>query len=225
MIKIKAKDSDDEDYMVWKKPDLTAPIVTFTPPPDDAAPSSSFRYKTNILTKKQLESFNVRQNQQINIARALADGDDGFESLNGYNSNGSEGDRGKNETENVIQNAIASNVTENIENKPVSQVSEELNANIGNDPEVFINADILKKDDDEKSIDADSDGVIPTSSPSTSKRIGVRFRSSWAQDGIRESSDDDFTVKKKEKVNFIDRFYYFGTRNYHLQLPILKSKS
>ncbi|XP_075973537.1 putative homeodomain transcription factor isoform X2 [Anticarsia gemmatalis] len=190
MIKIKAKDSDDEDYMVWKKPDMTAPIVTFTPPPDDATPSTSFTYKTNVLTKKQLESFNVRQN---NLARALADGDDGFESLNGYNSNGSEGERVKNEAENAEKPSCSTENKATEENKP--QVAEEFQEN---EPEVFINSNILKKEDDDKSVDADSD-VIPTSSPNTGKRVGVRFRGSWAQDGIRESSDDDFTVKKKEK--------------------------
>lgn len=197
MIKVKAKDSDDEDYMAWKKPDLTAPIVTFTPPPDEATPSSSFQYKANILTKKQLESFNVRQN---NLARALADGDDGFESLNGYNSNGSEGDRVKNEAENVPKNKPStsneSNATEEIN---VNEITEEINVSIDNEAEVFINAEILKKEDDEKSVDADSEDVIATSSPSAGKRIGVRFRGSWAQDGIRESSDDDYTIKKKEK--------------------------
>lgn len=198
IIKVKDKDSDDEDYMVWNKPDLTAPIVTFTPPPDDATPSCSFRYKANVLTKKQLESFNVRQN---NIARILADGDDGFESLNGYNSNGSEGDRIKNEKENGESKAILlneSNTTE--ENDPIIK-AEDLDLNINNEPEIFINADILKKEDDEKSIDADFDGVIPTSSPSTGKRIGVRFRSSWAKDDIRESSDDGFTTKKEKKLD------------------------
>lgn len=198
IIKVKDKDSDDEDYMVWNKPDLTAPIVTFTPPPDDATPSCSFRYKANVLTKKQLESFNVRQN---NIARILADGDDGFESLNGYNSNGSEGDRIKNEKENGESKDILlneSNTTE--ENDPIIK-AEDLDLNINNEPEIFINADILKKEDDEKSIDADFDGVIPTSSPSTGKRIGVRFRSSWAKDDIRESSDDGFTTKKEKKLD------------------------
>ncbi|XP_026724988.1 putative homeodomain transcription factor 1 isoform X2 [Trichoplusia ni] len=209
LIKVKAKDSDDEEYMVWKKPDLTAPIVTFTPPPDDATPSTSFRYKPNVLTKKQLESFNVRQNQHANIARAFADGDDGFESLNGYNSNGSEGDKVKNGTD-IVQNK-SSNSKEQIneirlkENVPDNQGSETPEATTKKDSaknspsrKVFCKVNILKKDDDEKSID--SDGVMPTSSPSTGKRVGVRFRNSWAQDGIRpESSDEDFAVKKKEK--------------------------
>ena len=214
---MKAKDSDDEDYMVWKKPDLTAPIVTFTPPPDDATPSTSFRYKPNVLTKKQLESFNVRQNQQAHISRALADGDDGFESLNGYNSNGSEGERLKNETENLIQKEAKSSKEQN--GTPAEPITEENElaeppkANTKNEEpksneptKVFVKSNIIKKDEDEKSLDADSDGVAPTSSPSTGKRIGVRFRSSWAQDGIRiqESSDEDFATvtKKKEKVNF-----------------------
>ncbi|CAB3230045.1 unnamed protein product [Arctia plantaginis] len=196
MINIKAKDSDDEDYMIWKKPDLSTPIVTFTPPPNDATPSSSFPFKANILTKKQLESFNVRQN---NIVRVFADGDDGFESLNGYNSNGSEGDRVKHETENVATVKPTSPNESNTTEKNIGpQIAEELNVSVENEPDVYINANILKKGD-EKSEDGDSDGAIPTSSPNTSKRIGVRFRGSWAQDGIRESSDDDFASKKKEK--------------------------
>lgn len=206
LIKVKAKDSDDEDYMVWKKPDLTAPIVTFTPPPDDATPSTSFRYKPNVLTKKQLESFNVRQNQQINIARALADGDDGFESLNGYNSNGSEGERVKIETENLIQNEATTSkkqtepAPENI-TPETPKVTTKNVPNKNNEPiKAFVKSNLLKRDDDEKSVD--SDGVNPTSSPNTGKRIGVRFRSSWAPDSIQqESSDEDITVKKKEKVN------------------------
>uniref|UniRef100_A0A2A4JV60 PHTF1/2 N-terminal domain-containing protein n=1 Tax=Heliothis virescens TaxID=7102 RepID=A0A2A4JV60_HELVI len=214
LIKVKAKDSDDEEYMVWKKPDLTAPIVTFTPPPDDATPSTSFRYKPNALTKKQLESFNVRQNQQAHISRALADGDDGFESLNGYNSNGSEGERVKNETENLIQKEGTNSKEQNI--KVAEKISSDVQ--LGENSEVttknddakiievtdeFVESQILKKDDDDDKSDADSDGVAPTSSPSTGKRVGVRFRSTWAQEGRRmeDSSDEDFTVnKKKEKV-------------------------
>ncbi|XP_047023852.1 protein PHTF2 isoform X3 [Helicoverpa zea] len=213
LIKVKAKDSDDEDYMVWKKPDLTAPIVTFTPPPDDATPSTSFRYKPNVLTKKQLESFNVRQNQQAHISRALADGDDGFESLNGYNSNGSEGERVKNETENLLQKERTSSkeekikVAEKIGSDAQLGDSEVITKNDGPKiievTEELVESQILKKDDDDDDkSDADSDGVAPTSSPSTGKRVGVRFRSNWAQDGIRmaDSSDEDFTVnKKKEK--------------------------
>lgn len=220
IVKVKAKDSDDEDYMVWKKPDLTAPIVTFTPPPDDAIPSTSFRYKPNVLTKKQLESFNVRQNQQAHVSRALADGDDGFESLNGYNSNGSEGERLKNETENLIQKEATSskengtpaepNTAENtLAETPKASTKNEEPKN--NEPtKVFVKSNIMKKDEDEKSLDADSDGVAPTSSPSTGKRVGVRFRSSWTQEGIRiqESSDEDFptVTKKKEKVHFKTSF-------------------
>lgn len=203
MIKIKVKDSDDEDYMPWKKPDITAPIVTFTPPPDDATPGTSFSFKPNILTKKHLETFNVRLNQQMHIARAMfADGDDGFESLNGYNSNGSDG-------ENKTKDIDVQGSSHNIEAKGTSKqklpdnaklVKEvpENNIEVRNDKKVDKNA----KEDDEKSIDPDSDGGAPTSSPSAGKRIGVRFRSSWVQDTIRrESSDDDFaSVKKKQKV-------------------------
>ncbi|KAJ8730094.1 hypothetical protein PYW07_017132 [Mythimna separata] len=216
--KMKAKDSDDEDYMVWKKPDLTAPIVTFTPPPDDATPSTSFRYKPNVLTKKQLESFNVRQNQQIPNSRALADGDDGFESLNGYNSNGSEGERVKNETENLIQKEKTTsteqtneNATE--ENTPKTKLAESPKATTKNEEpktiepiKAFVKSNIMKKEEDEKSLE--SDGVAPTSSPNTGKRIGVRFRSSWAQEDIRihESSDDDFPPVNKKKDKKLDNY-------------------
>ncbi|XP_022830805.1 putative homeodomain transcription factor 2 isoform X2 [Spodoptera litura] len=208
IVKMKAKDSDDEDYMVWKKPDATAPIVTFTPPPEDATPSTSFRYKHNALTKKQLESFNVRQNQQM-LARVLADGDDGFESLNGYNSNGSEGERVKHETENLIQReAKRTNANEqNIEPKENNSPDKSTETST----ETVKNEDVIKDNDetgdmkkvDDKS-DADSDGIAATSSPSTGKRVGVRFRNSWAQDGIRlqETSDEDFTVHKKKEKKF-----------------------
>lgn len=170
-IKVKAKDSDDEDYMAWKKPD--APIVTFTPPPDDATPSSS-KFKPNILTKKHLESFNIRLNQQIHIARAIfADGDDGFESLNGNNSNASDNEN-KAKTDERKTKA---------KNKP---------------------RDKPDKDDDDKSVD--SEEAVPMSSPSSGKRVGVRFlnRSSRTKKGARhESSDEIFgNVKKKPKVKW-----------------------
>ncbi|KAL0841265.1 hypothetical protein ABMA28_014986 [Loxostege sticticalis] len=201
LIKVKAKDSDDEDYMAWKKPDVTAPIVTFTPPPDNATPGTSFSYKSNILTKKHLETFNVlRQNQQMHAARAIfADGDDGFESLNGYNSNGSDGEnRAK---ENDAQGAQKTVELETIKQepsdaKPVTEVPKV-------DTETKPNEEVppAKKEEDEKSVDPESDAGAPTSSPSAAKRVGVRFRSSWVKDTIpRESSDDDFTtVKKKQK--------------------------
>ncbi|KAH9633365.1 hypothetical protein HF086_004079 [Spodoptera exigua] len=208
IVKMKAKDSDDEDYMVWKKPDVTAPIVTFTPPPDDATPSTSFRYKPNVLTKKQLESFNVRQNQQM-LSRVLADGDDGFESLNGYNSNGSEGERVKNETENLIQReAKRSNGQNDIgpkENNSPDKQSADTSIETVKNEEIKDNDGIredLKKHEDKS--DADSDGIAATSSPSTGKRVGVRFRNSWAQDGIhlQETSDEDFTIHKKKEKKF-----------------------
>ncbi|XP_049868773.1 protein PHTF2 isoform X2 [Pectinophora gossypiella] len=186
-LKVKVKDSDDEDYMAWKKPDLTpdltAPIVTFTPPPDDT-PGASFDFKPNILTKKHLETFNVRQN--VNVARAIfADGDDGFESLNGYNSNGSDGDNRKAERLKAK--------TDDVEAiKPV--INKPGDTKIDKDCVRKYVLDKLKKDDDEKSLDADSDGAIPTSSPSATKRVGVRFRKSW-----RETSDEEFTIKKKDK--------------------------
>lgn len=182
-IKVKVKDSDDEDYMEWKKPDitpdLTAPIVTFTPPPDDT-PGSSFDFKPQ-LTKKHLETFNGRQN--ANGARAVfADGDDGFESLNGYNSNGSDAENRKEllRTKNNVANEATTGTNEILVEKEGD--------------EVFL-IDKIKNEDDEKSID--SDCAIPTS-PNEGKRAGVRFRSSW---GRRETSYEDFNVKKKDKVN------------------------
>lgn len=204
IVKLKAKDSDDEDYMAWKKPDINTPIVTFTPPPDDATPSSSFRYKSNILTKKHLESFNVRQNQHRAI---FADGDDGFESLNGYNSNGSDGDnRVKILQARLSGNKIVSNerneVTakddsaNDVDKTPIDKVEE--------NSTTTAKANVLKTEDDEKSNEPDSD-VNVTDSPNRGKRIGVRFRSSWIPENVRnESSDDDFAnVKNKQKVNCV----------------------
>ncbi|CAH2037438.1 unnamed protein product, partial [Iphiclides podalirius] len=201
-IKSKAKDSDDEDYMAWKKPNLNAPIVTFTPPPDVATPSSSFRYKPNILTKKYLESYNVRHNPQNNVGRPIfADGDDGFESLNGYNSNGSDGetrakeiDRGKSTLASVGREKTISET-----NAPNVTVTEENDTDTVKATDEFINK--TKPEDDEKSIDPDSDGGILRNSGPISKRIGVRFRKSWANVTMPpESSDDDFSnIKKKEK--------------------------
>lgn len=169
--------------MVWKKPeitpDLTTPLVTFTPSPNDA-PCCSYDCKP-LLTKKHLETFNGRQN--ANGARALfADGDDGFESLNGYNSNGSDADNRKEllRTKNKVINEPGTGTNEELEKE--------------SDKVFLINK--IKKEDDEKSID--SDCVNPTSSPNQGKRAGVRFRSSWVR---RETSDEDFTVKKKDKVN------------------------
>ncbi|XP_026750732.2 protein phtf isoform X2 [Galleria mellonella] len=196
LIKIKIKDSDDEEYMMWKKPDITTPIVTFTPPPDDATASVEIKK----LTKKQLETFNVRQTQQINVGRAiLPDGDDGFESLNGYISNGSDGDNRNKYIDLQNQGRKEDNT-----NTPVTEPVVKSNVNKLNDivdnaeNELFRSTGDLKKEDDDKSLEPDSDCGIPTSSPSVRKRI--RFRGSWLQDDRRESSDDDFTsVKKKHK--------------------------
>lgn len=196
MGKKKAKDSDDEDYMAWKKPDMTAPLVTFTPPPDEATPSSSFPYKPNILTKKQLETFNGRQNQQISVARViLPDGDDGFESLNGYNSNGSDGDKPK-DTEQTKEGKSDPKINEagpKVKPGEASNVSNKVGTAL------FRTINKLKKEDDDKSVDLDSDIGMPTSSPSARKRI--RFRGSWDD---RESSDEEFTVKEKDKVSLND---------------------
>lgn len=183
--------------MVWKKPDitpdLTTPIVTFTPPPDDT-PSCSFDFKPQ-LTKKHLETFNGRQNG--NGAKAVfADGDDGFESLNGYNSNGSDADNRKEllRTKNKVVNDSATGTNE------ILKVQES--------DKVFLIGK-LKKEEDEKSID--SDCANPTSSPNEGKRVGVRFRSSWVR---RETSDEDFAVKKKDKVNteIISPLYFSKSR-------------
>lgn len=194
---MKAKDSDDEDYMLWKKPDikpdLTTPIVTFTPPPDDT-PGCSFDFKQQ-LTKKHLETFNGRQNAN-GTRTAFADGDDGFESLNGYNSNGSDADNRKEllRTKNKVVNEVATDTYEILEDKESDKV--------------FL-IDKLKKDEDEKSID--SDCANPISSPSEGKRVGVRFRSSWVR---RETSDEDFTVKKKDKVNSKIIGFLFSPQNH-----------
>lgn len=167
--KLKAKDSDEEDFLSWKKSE--APIVTFTPPPDDATPSSS-KYKPNILTKKHLESFNVRLNQQIHIARAIfAEGDDGFESLNGNNSNASDNEK---KTERIkARNKVTDRIKDN--DSP--------------------------RDDDDKSVD--SEGAAPMSSPSSGKRVGVRFvNRKWKHDVGQDSSDEIFgNIKKKNKVS------------------------
>ncbi|XP_053607157.1 protein PHTF1 [Plodia interpunctella] len=184
VIKTKVKDSDDEDYMAWKKPDATAPIVTFTPPPDDATPGSSLAYKANVLTKKQLDTFNVRQNQ-VNVAKAiLPDGDDGFESLNGYNSNGSDADKVKDVEQ---KKDILEKSAEDAKQAKPSEAS--------NISKVDMYGIHKKKEDDEKSVELESDGGVPTSSPNSRKRI--RFRGSWAKDG-RETSDEDFTALKKK---------------------------
>lgn len=204
LIKVKAKDSDDEDYMAWKKPDVTAPIVTFTPPPDNATPGTSFSYKSNILTKKHLETFNVRQNQQMHVARAIfADGDDGFESLNGNNSNGSDGEsRAK---ENDVQDASKTVELEQIKQEPSDAKTVTEVPKVDTNSKSIEESAPAKKENNVKSVDADSDAGAPTSSPSAAKRVGVRFRSSWVKDTIpRESSDDDFaSIKKKQKVNII----------------------
>ncbi|KAL4713235.1 hypothetical protein ACJJTC_013165 [Scirpophaga incertulas] len=201
-MRAKAKDSDDEDYMSWKKPDLTTPIVTFTPPPDENTPSTSaFNYKANVLTKRRLENFNVRQSIAANVARGIfADGDDGFESLNGYISNASDKEnKTKNEPVNGESIDRESNEME-VERlvfkaEPISDLKAEANQN---DKSFKINN---SREDDDKSIEPESDGGVPTSSPNTGKRVSVRFRKSWIQDVIhRESTDDDFTgAKKKQK--------------------------
>lgn len=197
LIKVKAKDSDDEDYMAWKKPE-NAPIVTFTPPPD----TRSLRYKANILTKKHLESFNARLNQQINIARAMfADGDDGFESLNGNdnNSNASDNDnKKKTEATNAEEKTVKVSKDKPLTEKVTNDVkADELKGN-------------LKKDDNEKS-DQDSEGAIPMSSPSSGKRVGVRFRGKWSRDSTHHESSDELSenIKKKEVRLLYHSKYFF----------------
>ncbi|XP_022130858.2 protein PHTF2 [Pieris rapae] len=169
----KAKDSDDEDYMAWKKRDPTVPLNQ----PVVASPSTS--YKPNILTRKYLEIFNIRQNQQNEPRPTFADGDDGFESLNGYNS--SEGDKPENQK-----------VKKVIEEKQEPVTKKDLN-NVANDSD-------KGKTLEEKSIDPDSDNAV-TSSPNTGKRVSVRFRKSWSKDKIAISSDEKFTrMKNKKKI-------------------------
>ncbi|XP_068631825.1 protein phtf [Battus philenor] len=208
-VSSKAKDSDDEDYMAWKKPDLNAPIVTFTPPPDITAPSSSFRYRPNILTKKYLESYNVRPDVQGNIGRPIfADGDDGFESLNGYYSNGSDGDNRVKEI-GPRKSPPEKNTNEKaFLDPPLSNDND--TSNKTDDTETikgtkdFLNK--IKKEDDEKSNDPDSDGGILRNNNGIRKRIGVRFRKSWGSKMLQpESSDEDFT-NTKEKGKKLDNY-------------------
>lgn len=184
--------------MSWKKPDETAPIVTFTPPPDDSATGSSFRYKPNILTKKYLEIFNIRQN----LNRPLfADGDDGFESLNGYNSNGSDGEN-KNKDKN--KDMLKDKDKQEIQSKSKQSLEKEYERNVQFEGVNAINKEI--KDDEDKSIEPDSDSA--TTNTNVGKRIGVRFRKSRAKELVQqETSDDDFTMKGKQKVNFVYNLY------------------
>ncbi|CAH0723395.1 unnamed protein product, partial [Brenthis ino] len=195
LLKAKVKDSDDEDYMSWKKPDDTAPIVTFTPPPEDSTPRTTFRYKPNILTKKYLEIFNVRQN----LNRPLfADGDDGFESLNGYISNGSDGENRNKEPANKNKDVVKDKDTEEIQTTSKQPVEKEYERNVQFEGISSTTKD--SKDDEDKSIDPDSDSA--TTNPNVLKRPGVRFRKSWAKETVhQETSDDDFTIKGKPKVN------------------------
>lgn len=208
-FKSKVKDSDDEDYMAWKKPNATAPIVTFTPPPDDRVPRSSFRYKPNILTKKYLEIFNVRQNENKPM---FADGDDGFESLNGYNSNGSDGESRNKELASQSKSSTNTPKTKSASDiqqpklEPISKVflenSEDISVGKVQCENVSTSGKDIK-DDEEKSIDPDSDSAVTTTNPSVMKRAGVRFRNSWAKDAIQpETSDEDYaTVKGNQKVS------------------------
>ncbi|XP_038212175.1 protein PHTF2 isoform X2 [Zerene cesonia] len=193
--KNKAKDSDDEDYMVWKKTEVP-PTVTFTPPLENAAASTS--YKPNVLTKKYLEIFNVRQNQQDELPRpTLADGDDGFESLNGYNS--SEGDNLNKEKAPEVKGV---NKEANVENQQIPQVSS-TSKDIRNVVDSNSDADKIEKDDDidEKSNDPDSDNAVTTSSPNTGKRVSVRFRNSWSTDKLKKfANEDDYAHIDKQKV-------------------------
>lgn len=184
--------------MAWKKPDLDAPIVTFTPPPEEPVASSSFEYKPSVLTRKRLERFNVRnQNNDARVPRtSFADGDDGFESLNGNNSNGSDGENRANL--NQVENIVDPNPNQdNVDNSVLND-----------NEESKISAKIVKKNDSvdmsekDKSNDVDSDGPTAMSSPSKAKRAGVRFRNSWVQDMFEtELSEEVPFKKKKKKVN------------------------
>ncbi|XP_045772268.1 protein PHTF2 isoform X1 [Maniola jurtina] len=203
--KTRAKDSDDEDYMSWKKPDPTAPIVTFTPPPD-VPPAPSFRYKPNILTKKYLEFLNGRQNLNRPM---FADGDDGFESLNGYNSNGSDGDCRQKESD--LQNKLKDAKQENpLEGQSSPKLPSMMKQDKIVDDENMRCANASapveeNKDEEEKSVDPESDCAI-TTNPNVRKRIGVRFRKSWTKEPLpHESSDDDFGSgkgKQKKLANY-----------------------
>ncbi|CAG4979813.1 unnamed protein product [Colias eurytheme] len=194
LLKKKAKDSDDEDYMAWKKPEVP-PTETLNPPLDIAEASTS--YKPNVLTKKYLEIFNVRQNQQEDPPRPIfADGDDGFESLNGYNS--SEGD---NRNKEKAPEANVADKEANVENQQIPQVSstsKETRKVIDSNSD----GDKIEKDDeiDEKSNDPDSDNAVTTSSPNTGKRAGVRFRNSWSTEKLKKFANDDARLDKQKKL-------------------------
>ncbi|XP_045497098.1 protein PHTF2 isoform X2 [Colias croceus] len=194
LLKKKAKDSDDEDYMAWKKPEVP-PTETLNPPLDIAEASTS--YKPNVLTKKYLEIFNVRQNQQEDSPRPIfADGDDGFESLNGYNS--SEGD---NRNKEKAPEANVEDKEPNVENQQIPQVSstsKETRKVIDSNSD----RDKIEKDDeiDEKSNDPDSDNAVTTSSPNTGKRAGVRFRNSWSTEKLKKFANDDARLDKQKVV-------------------------
>nr|XP_032520351.1 putative homeodomain transcription factor isoform X1 [Danaus plexippus plexippus] len=177
--KAKVKDSDDEDYMSWKKPEETAPVVTFTPPADEGNTKRTFRYKPNILTKKYLEFFNVRQSLNRPI---FADGDDGFESLNGYNSHGSDGEIRNRDTDRKPR--------EQIKEKPAEE----------NDPKIIASEEKAEsaktsKDEEDKFVDHESDSATTNHG----KRVGVRFRKSWAKNSVHESTDEDYNLKAKQK--------------------------
>lgn len=195
----KAKDSDDEDYMLWKKPDSHSPTVALSPPKEEPVASSSFECKPNILTRKHLEKFNVcNEEENEPVPRvSLGDGDDGFESLNGNNSNGSDGEHRARDNQKQEQ-AKAAIVTEQVipEDKTDSrqEISEDLSEKL------------VENDGEDKVNDIDSDGVPPTSPSSASKRAGVRFRKSWVQEMINHDStdEDNFkTNKRKYKVIII----------------------
>lgn len=178
--------------MMWKKPDSNTPIVTFTPPPEEPVASSSFKYKPNLLTRKHLEKFNVRNNNQnIRPRTSFGDGDDGFESLNGNNSNGSDGENRTKDNQNRVP----------LPNTNEKKTDLDLNTPKVKTDEINIKAD-KQEPIDKKSNNVDSDGAAPTSSPSEGKRVGVRFRNTWIQEMIEHDSSDEATFinDKKEKV-------------------------
>lgn len=198
MLKVnKAKDSDDEDYMLWKKPDSHAPIVTFSPPAEEPVASSSFECKPNVLTRNRLEKFNVRnkeENKQVPRV-SLGDGDDGFESLNGNNSNGSDGEHRARDHQKQ-EKAPAAKVTEQVIPEDKTDSCQEINEDLSEK--------LLEKDSKDKVKEVDSDGVTPTSPSSTGKRASVRFRKSWIQEMIdHDSTDEDHFRTNKGKIKVI----------------------
>ncbi|GBP68525.1 Putative homeodomain transcription factor [Eumeta japonica] len=197
LLKFKAKDSDDEDYMAWKKPEVSTPIVTFTPPPDEATPSSSFEFRENVLTKKRLESFNVKnENGKVKPRACLPDGDDGFESLNGNNSNGSDAEKKESENTKREENPRAVEMNGIKKNRALKDSNRNLSEASNLSDKTFMKTH--KKNAKLREVDSE-DGTAPTAGARDMKRrAGVRFRNSWVQEMIEHASSDDVTFNTEK---------------------------